>query len=77
MRKSEIMRLTDAKTQIPYYVVAMEHPARKKHCLQRLGITNSAQILVLNKKKTGDMIVKIRGARIAIDKVYAKEIFVG
>ncbi len=77
MRKTEIMRLTDAKTQMPYYVVAMGHTTRKKHRLQRLGITPSAQILVLNKKSSGDMIVKIGTTRIAIDKVYAKEIFVG
>lgn len=71
------MRLTDAETKIPYYVVAMEHTAGKKHRLQRLGITNSAQILVVNKKRSGDMIIKAGGVRIALDRVYAKEIFVG
>jgi len=45
--------------------------------LQMLGMTKNASILVLNRKKDGSMIIKVRGTRFAIGRQYASGIYVG
>ncbi len=48
-----------------------------KRRLEILGMTKNATIEVLNKKKSGAMIVKVRGTRFAIGKKFADGIYVG
>ena len=77
MKRSDIIRLTDAKVRVPYCVVSMQHSFKYKYRLRGLGITDCAQILVLCRKNNGDMIVKTRGIRLAINKECAEGIYVG
>ena len=48
-----------------------------KRRLEILGMTKNATIEVLNKKKSGAMIIKVRGTRFAIGKKFTDGIYVG
>lgn len=68
------MRLCDADLEKNYIVKNIDLPKEAKRRLEILGMTENTKILVINKKKSGGMIIKIRGTRFAIGKGFAEKI---
>ncbi|PHV69298.1 ferrous iron transport protein A [Sporanaerobium hydrogeniformans] len=60
-----------------YSVQDIELEEQLKRRLQMLGLTQGTQIEVLNCKKGGSVIFKVRGTRFAIGKTTAKGILIG
>lgn len=48
-----------------------------KRRFQMLGMTDGVDIEILNKKKNGAVIIKVRGTRFAIGKKFADGVVVG
>lgn len=71
------MRLRDTQTGHAYTVTGMSLPEDLERRLQALGLTCGTKILVMNKKRHGAMIVKIRGTRFAIGRMLAENIETG
>lgn len=71
------MTLLEGKLKQSYRLQYMELEESVARRLQMLGMTKDADILLLNRKSDGSMIVKVRGTRFAIGKSYAQGIFVG
>ena len=71
------MKLREAQTEKTYTVTGMSLPADMERRLQALGLTCGSRILVMNRKRHGAMIVKIRGTRFAIGRMLAENIEVG
>lgn len=59
-----------------YIVKSIDLPKDIKRRLEILGMTDNTKISVINKKKSGGMIIKIRGTRFAIGKGFAEKITV-
>ena len=70
------MVLSDGKKGEYYTINHIELDIKIKRRLQMLGLTHGTRIYVLNKKKTGPMIIKVRGTRFAIGKGFLNGIFV-
>lgn len=60
-----------------YRVQDIELEEQLKRRLQMLGLTTGTKVEVLNRKKSGSIIFKVRGTRFAIGKEIAKGILVG
>lgn len=71
------MKLREAQTGRVYMVTGMSLPEDLEQRLQALGLTCGTRILVMNKKRHGAMIVKIRGTRFAIGRMLAENIEIG
>ena len=71
------MKLREAQTEKTYTVTGMSLPVDMERRLQALGLTCGSRILVMNRKRHGAMIVKIRGTRFAIGRMLAEKIEVG
>ena len=71
------MKLREAQTEKTYTVTGMSLPVDMEHRLQALGLTCGSRILVMNRKRHGAMIVKIRGTRFAVGRMLAENIEVG
>lgn len=71
------MTLLDGKLKEAYKVDHLELEEDIKRRLQMLGMTKDASILILNRKRDGSMMIKVRGTRFAIGRKYAAGIFVG
>lgn len=56
-----------------YTVAALDLPAAVGHRLEAIGMTRGARVLVLG-KKTGALILKVRGARFALGRGIARGI---
>ncbi|MDO4555775.1 MAG: FeoA domain-containing protein [Lachnospiraceae bacterium] len=57
-------------------VVSMALPEAVERRLEVLGLTEGSHVLVMNNKKKGAMVVKIRGTRFAIGQKIAENITV-
>ena len=71
------MNLNDSLIQKTYQVAdvsGLEVPV--EHRLEALGLTAGTSITVLNKKKDGAIIVKVRGTRFAVGKQIAAGIHI-
>lgn len=71
------MNLNDSLIQRTYQVVdvaGLELPVERR--LEALGLTAGTNITVLNKKKDGASIVKVRGTRFAVGKRIAAGIHI-
>ena len=68
------MILPQAQVGKEYIVEKIELPDRIKRRLQMLGMIHDTKLSVLNKKKNGALIIKIRGTRFAIGNSFAKGI---
>lgn len=71
------MTLLEGSLKQSYRLQYMELEEAVTRRLQMLGMTKDAEILILNRKRDGSMIIKVRGTRFAIGKIYAQGIFVG
>lgn len=71
------MTLLEGKLQQVYRLCYIELEEAVTRRLQMLGMTKGADILLLNRKRDGSMIIKVRGTRFAIGKKYAAGIYVG
>ena len=72
-----MMNLLEADLKRAYQLEYVELEEEITRRLQMLGMTKSATILLLNRKKDGSVIIKVRGTRFAIGKEYAAGIYVG
>lgn len=71
------MTLLEGNLKHAYRLHYMELEDAVTRRLQMLGMTKNAEILLLNRKRDGSMIIKVRGTRFAIGKKYAEGIYVG
>lgn len=71
------MKLRDAQPDRAYTVTGMSLPAELERRLQALGLTCGTKVFVMNKKRHGAMIVKIRGTRFAVGRLLAENIETG
>jgi len=69
-----LVQATPGKT---YRVLDIRLETIVERRLEILGMTKGASISVLNKKRSGSMIIKIRGTRFAIGKKFAEGILIG
>lgn len=71
------MKLRETQPDGTYTVTGMSLPVDMERRLQALGLTCGSRIQVVNRKRHGAMIVKIRGTRFAIGRLLAENIEVG
>ena len=62
------MTLSDCNVGMNYHVDSIELNDKIKRRLEILGMTKNTVISVLNKKRSGTLIIKIRGTRFAIGR---------
>lgn len=62
------MRISNGRPHIWYKVMEFEAEPVITRRLEALGITEGSKLQILNKKKNGSIIIKIRGTRWAIGK---------
>ncbi len=65
------MKLSEGKIGGVYYVKSIQLGTPAKRRLEILGMTGNAVVEVLNSKKSGTKIIKVRGTRFAIGKEFA------
>lgn len=71
------MTLADGKIGATYCVDRIDLPLKIKRRLEMLGMTWNSGVSVLNMKKNGAMIIKVRGTRFAIGRRLAEGIYIG
>ena len=64
------MKLSQSERGTAYKIQGIELDTKVKRRLQMLGMTHGTEILVLNKKPSGPMIIKVRGTRFAIGRKF-------
>ena len=62
------MKLTEGEILQTYVVDQVELPIQTERRLEALGLTLGSSVTVMNKKKHGAVIIKIRGTRFAVGK---------
>ena len=70
------MTLLNGKKGCSYIVKDISLELSIKRRLEMLGLTNGTSVEVLNSKRNGSIIVKVRGTRFAIGKKIANGIVV-
>lgn len=70
------MSLLDSKTGGTYTVLRIELERDVSRRLQALGFTQGTRVSVLNRKKSGSVIIYVRGTRFAVGKQIAEGILV-
>lgn len=70
------MRLIDGAVGKQYVVASMNLPIQTGRRLEALGMTEGTIVTVMNKKKKGAQIIKVRGTRFAIGKMIGENITV-
>lgn len=68
------MKLNDGQPGNVYQVCGMTLGLETERRLQALGLTLKTPVTVMNKKRHGAMIVKIRGTRFALGRQIAENI---
>ncbi len=71
------MRLIDGVKGHIYKVKNINLERVVKRRLEMLGMTEYSDVTLLNKKKSGAVIVKVRGTRFALGKEFAEGIEIG
>ena len=72
------MNLSHGQIHTNYQVVDVSHLALPiERRLEALGLTEGTNITILNKKKKGAVIVKVRGTRFAVGEHIAEGIQIG
>ncbi len=66
------MRLNEGEKGSILKVVHMELPVQTERRLEVLGMLEGTKITVVNRKKRGAMIIKIRGTRFAVGENITK-----
>ncbi len=62
------MRLSEGKINHSYKIESINLPENMEMRLEALGLTHKTDILVLNSKSRGVLIVKVRGTRFALGR---------
>lgn len=70
------MGLAEGKKGFTYKVLKIELDEAVVRRLEMLGMTIHSHVTILNRKRSGTMIISVRGTRFAIGKEFAKGIFV-
>lgn len=70
------MTLREGTIGSSYQVKEIQLEDKVKRRLQMLGMTKGTEVRVLNNKKSGSIIMKVRGTRFAIGKRIAEGILV-
>lgn len=70
------MTLRNGQLGFTYIVKKLDVDENIKRRLQAMGLTEGTKVSVLNSKKNGSIIFKVRGTRLAIGRVIAESIFV-
>ena len=70
------MKLSEGKISKDYRVCDIRLGLNIKRRLEMLGMTHNTVVRVMNKKRSGPMIIKIRGTRFALGKGFCDGIFV-
>ncbi len=70
------MKLSEGIKGNTYITDSIELNEKTARRLQMLGMTHGTPICVLNKKRSGPMIIKIRGTRFALGRGFCDGIFV-
>lgn len=68
--------LDKGKKNEAYTIESMELPLKLEKRLEALGMTVGTNILVLNAKSRGTLIVNVRGTRLALGRGITKQITV-
>ena len=68
------MFLSNAKIGKYYTVTGMWLAKGITHRLEALGMTHGTKIYVINKKKTGSAVIRIRGTRFALGSGFSQGI---
>lgn len=68
------MTLREGKIGESYLVEALNLTNETQFRLQALGMTIGTKIVILNNKRSGAVIFKVRGTRLAIGKEFAQAI---
>lgn len=70
------MKLIEGEPGQRYEVSDTTLPIETERRLEALGLTYGTRIRVINKKKHGAMVIKIRGTRFAVGKNIAEHVVV-
>jgi ferrous iron transport protein A len=70
------MSLSEGMTGHVYEVIDMQVEASAMRRLEAMGMISGTQITILNRKKNGTTIFKVRGTRLAVGQNLAKGILV-
>lgn len=62
------MKLNQGELHHTYEVKTIKLPLQTERRLEALGLTGGAKITIMNKKRHGALIMKLRGTRFAIGK---------
>lgn len=68
------MRLHEGKKGSILKVMRMDLPLQTERRLEALGMLEGTQVCVVNRKKRGAMIIKIRGTRFAVGQSITEQI---
>lgn len=71
------MKISQCEVGEIHRVVEIQLDEEVKRRFQMLGMTDGVDIEILNKKKNGAVIIKVRGTRFAIGKRFADGVVVG
>ena len=71
------MNLIDGEKGFIYKVKSINLDERVKRRFEILGMIKDTDILILNKKRNGSIIIKLRGTRFAIGKNFAEGVEIG
>jgi ferrous iron transport protein A len=71
------MFLSEGRKNCSYIVEDINLREETKQRLQMLGLTAGTSVLILNRKRSGAMIIKIRGTRFAIGQKISEGITIG
>lgn len=69
-----MLTLKDGEVTKRYQVVKLDLDLNIERRLEALGMTNDAEITVLNQKRNGAVILKVRGTRFAVGRKIAEGI---
>lgn len=72
-----MMKLNEGEIGKSYMVKSVLVEERITRRLEALGVNEKTNIVILNKKKSGSLIVKVRGTRLALGKRIADGIETG
>jgi len=68
------MRLSEAKTGRLYQVQDIRTGEEVRRRLEALGLAGQARVAVLQEKRGGSMILRVRGTRLAVGRFIAGQI---
>ena len=70
------MKLSEGRVGNEYFVRVIDSELAAKRRLEILGMTHGARVMVLNSKRSGTKIIKVRGTRFALGAEFSRGISV-